>query len=120
MGSRCCDQSAPCLALPQSPGANLIGRYDVAMLEFLRFLSDLGTLRSMPWRSWLSFALGCGGIILILMHVKTGIAVVYIFFTLILSVVLGSAWEWHVEARANKHGRGNRKGRGMKNGDGRK
>ncbi|MEO7917236.1 MAG: hypothetical protein ABIR16_06295 [Dokdonella sp.] len=72
------------------------------MLELLKSLSELNSLQSMPWRWWVSFALGMGGMIAILMNVERDIAVLYIFINLILAIVLATAWEWHADAKKHK------------------
>ncbi len=76
------------------------------MLDFLRSLTDLSALQSMPWRWWVSLSLGLAGMIAILMHVRGDLAVLYIFLDLVASVVLGAAWQWRAESKARRRGCG--------------
>lgn len=72
------------------------------MLDFLKSLTELASLRSMPWRWWVAIAIGLGGMVLILMHVEGDIAVLYVFLDLVATVLVGAAWQWRAEDRARR------------------
>ncbi len=72
------------------------------MLDFLRSLSDLAMLERAPWHWWVSIALGFAGMVLILIHVKSDIAVLYVFLDLVLTAVLAAAWQWRADDRKRK------------------
>ncbi len=72
------------------------------MLDFLKFLSDLGSIERAPWRWWVSLLLGFAGMVLILMHVDGEIAVLYVCLDLVLTAVLASVWQWRADARMRR------------------
>jgi hypothetical protein len=75
------------------------------MLDFLKSLSELGSLQRLPWRWWLCLIVGLGEMIAILMHVQGDIAVLYVFVNLVLTVLVAAAWQWRADRKSPRNGR---------------
>jgi hypothetical protein len=75
------------------------------MLDFLKSLSELGSLQRLPWRWWLCLIVGLGVMIAILMHVQGDIAVLYVFINLVLTVLVAAAWQWRADRKSPRNGR---------------
>lgn len=75
------------------------------MLDFLKSLSELGSLQRLPWRWWLCLIAGLGVMIAILMHVQGDIAVLYVFINLVLTVLIAAAWQWRADRKSPRNGR---------------